>query len=68
MVLEDMEKIAIMTDDDIFCYTRMPFELKNAQVEFQQMVNDVFRDQIGQNMEVYIDDILLKSKKVDMLP
>lgn len=32
------------------------------------MVNDVFRDQIGQNMEVYVDDIILKSKKVDMLP
>lgn len=57
-----------MTDDDIFCYTRMTFLLKNAQVEFQQMVNDIFRDQIGRNMEVYVDDIILNSKKVDMLP
>lgn len=45
----------------------MPFGLKIAEAEIQQMVNDVFGDQIGRNMEVYIDDIILKSKKVNML-
>lgn len=34
MALEDMEKTTFVMDDDIFCYTRMPFRLKNAQAEF----------------------------------
>lgn len=32
------------------------------------MVHEVFGDQIGRNMEVYVDDIILKSKKAKMLP
>lgn len=48
IVPEDMEKMTFVTDDGIFCYTRMP---KNVQAEFQQMVNDVFGDQIGRNIE-----------------
>lgn len=63
-----MEKMTFITDDGIFYYTRIPFRLKNAQAEFQQMVNDIFEDQIGCNMEVYVNNIILKSKKVDMLP
>lgn len=47
MALEDMEKTAFVTDDGIFCYTRMPFWFKNAQAEFQQMVNNIFGDQIS---------------------
>lgn len=42
--------------------------LKNAQAEFQQIANEVFGDEIGRNMEVYVDAIILKSKKVEMLP
>lgn len=52
MVLEDMEKTTFVTNDGIFCYTRMPFWLKNAQVEFRQIVKEIFGDQIGRNMEV----------------
>lgn len=64
--LEGHGKKAFVTDDGIFCYTQMPFGLKNAQGEFHQMVNDIFGDQIGRNMEIYVDNIL-KSKKVEML-
>lgn len=46
----------------------MPFGLKNALAEFRQMVNDVFSDQIGTNMEVYVDYIIPKSRKVGMFP
>lgn len=60
MAPEDMEKTTFITDDGIFCYTWMSFGLKNAQDKFQQMVNDVFEDQIGRIMEVYVDDIILK--------
>jgi len=39
----------------------MPFELKNARVTFQQMVDRVFKDQIRHTMEVYVDDMMVKS-------
>ena len=39
----------------------MPFGLKNAGVKFQRLTNKMFLEQIGRNMEVYADDILVKS-------
>ena len=40
----------------------MPFNLKNIGATYQRMMNKVFADQIRRNMEVYVDDILVKSK------
>ena len=40
----------------------MPFGLKNAGVTYQRLVNMMFKEQIGKTMEVYIDDMLVKSK------
>ncbi|XP_043694098.1 uncharacterized protein LOC122644780 [Telopea speciosissima] len=48
-----------------FCYRVMPFGQKNAGATYQRMVNVVFKDQIGRNMEVYIDDMLVKSRRVE---
>ena len=39
----------------------MPFGLKNAEATYQRLVNHMFRPQIGQNVEVYVDDMLVKS-------
>ena len=39
----------------------MPFGLKNAGITYQRLVNHMFRPQIGQNVEVYVDDMLVKS-------
>ena len=39
----------------------MPFGLKNAVATFQRMVNKVFKDLIRNTMEVYMDDMLVKS-------
>lgn len=39
----------------------MPFKLKNAGKAYQRLVNEMFAEKIGKNMEVYIDDILVKS-------
>ncbi|XP_059436627.1 uncharacterized protein LOC132169643 [Corylus avellana] len=40
----------------------MPFGLKNACATYQRLVNKMFQEQIGKNMEVYVDDMLVKSK------
>ena len=48
----------------IYCYKVMPFELKNAGATFQRMVTEVFKPQIGRNMEVYVDDKIVKTKLV----
>ena len=41
----------------------MPFGLKNAGATYQRLVNQMFKKQIGRNVEVYVDDILVKSRK-----
>ncbi|KAL0462415.1 UNVERIFIED_CONTAM: hypothetical protein Slati_0129100 [Sesamum latifolium] len=46
-----------------FCYVAMPFGLKNAGATYQRLVDKIFRPQIGRNVEVYVDDMLVKSKK-----
>ena len=39
----------------------MPFGLKNAGATYQRLVNRIFAEQLGDTMEVYIDDMLVKS-------
>ena len=41
----------------------MPFGLKNAGATYQRAMNDIFHDMLGHHMEIYIDDIVVKSKK-----
>ena len=43
----------------------MSFGLKNAGATYQRLVNLMFQMQIGNNMKVYIDDMLVKSKKAE---
>ncbi|GKU89559.1 hypothetical protein SLEP1_g3685 [Rubroshorea leprosula] len=65
MALEDEEKISFYAGDEIYCYVMMPFGLKNAGATYQKMVTIVFRAQIGRNIEVYVDDIVVKNLKVE---
>ncbi|XP_059436575.1 uncharacterized protein LOC132169575 [Corylus avellana] len=58
----DQEKTAFITDRGLYCYKVMPFGLKNAGATYQRLVNRMFQEQIGKNMEVYVDDMLVKSK------
>ena len=39
----------------------MPFGLKNADATYQRLMNKMFAHQIGKNVEVYMDDMLVKS-------
>ena len=41
----------------------MPFGLKNAGATYQQLITQVFKHQLGRNMEAYVDDMIVKSKQ-----
>ncbi|KAL0463042.1 UNVERIFIED_CONTAM: hypothetical protein Slati_0191800 [Sesamum latifolium] len=60
---EDRKKVSFITSNGTFCYVAMPFGLKNAGATYQRLVDKIFRPQIGRNVEVYVDDMLVKSKK-----
>nr|KYP48299.1 Retrovirus-related Pol polyprotein from transposon 17.6 [Cajanus cajan] len=61
----DEEKTAFITDSANFCYQVMPFGLKNAGATYQRLMNKVFQNQIGKNMKVYVDDMVVKSEDLD---
>ncbi|XP_070677037.1 uncharacterized protein [Malus domestica] len=64
MAQEDIHKTAFRCPGHVraYEYLVMPFGLKNAGATYQRAMNAIFHDLIGQNMEVYIDDIVVKSK------
>ena len=62
MYLPDEEHALFITDRGLYCYKVMPFGLKNASATYQRMVNMMFTEQRGRTMEVYVDDVLVKSK------
>ncbi|GJR04085.1 reverse transcriptase domain-containing protein [Tanacetum coccineum] len=49
MAEEDEEKTAFITSQGIFCYTKMPFGLKNAGATYQRLVDKAFQKQIGRS-------------------
>nr|GEU34341.1 hypothetical protein [Tanacetum cinerariifolium] len=62
MAEEDEEKTAFITSQGIFCYSKMLFGLKNTGATYQRLVDKAFQKQIGQNLEVYVDDLVIKSR------
>jgi hypothetical protein len=59
----DEEKTSFITDRGLYCYNMLPFSLKNAGATYRRLVNRMFRDQITRNVELYVDDMLVKSRK-----
>ncbi|GJQ99866.1 reverse transcriptase domain-containing protein [Tanacetum coccineum] len=59
---EDEEKMAFYTDQGTYCYTKMSFGLKNAWATYQRLVDSAFQAQLGQNLEAYVDDMVIKIK------
>ena len=53
--------MTFIIDRGTYCYKVMPFKLKNVGATYQRMVNKGFSNQIGQNMEAYVDDMMVKS-------
>ena len=59
----DVEKTTFITPHDLFSYNVMSFGLKNVGATYQRLVTKMFRPLLGKTMEVYIDDMLIKSKE-----
>ena len=64
LALEDQEKIVFMTPIGNYHYKVMPFGLKNGGSTYQRMMIRMFKPQLGKSIEVYIDDMVVKSKVV----
>ena len=64
LALEDQENTAFVTPTGNNHYKVMPLDLKNARSTYQRMMTKMFEPQLGKNIEVYIDDMLVKSKVV----
>ncbi|GKD18442.1 reverse transcriptase domain-containing protein [Tanacetum coccineum] len=61
MAESDEEKTAFHTSHGVYCYTKMPFGLKNAGATYQGLVDKAFDNQVGRNIEVYVNDLVIKS-------
>ncbi|GKB73827.1 reverse transcriptase domain-containing protein [Tanacetum coccineum] len=63
MAKEDEEKTSFHTEQGTFCYEKMPFGLKNAGATYQRrLMDNMFTSQLGRNIEIYVDDMVIKSK------
>ena len=64
LALDDQEKTAFVTLIGNYHYKVMPFGLKNAESTYQRMMTRMFELELGKNIEIYIDDMVVKSKMV----
>ncbi|XP_070049350.1 uncharacterized protein [Nicotiana tomentosiformis] len=60
---EDAEKTAFITPWGTYCYRIIPFGLKNAGATYMMAMTTIFHDMIHKEIEVYVDDVIIKSKK-----
>ncbi|KAG8495919.1 hypothetical protein CXB51_009353 [Gossypium anomalum] len=59
---EDMDKTTFITLWGTFCYKIMPFGLKNAGATYQRVMVTLFHDMMHKEIEVYVDDMIAKSR------
>ena len=59
----DQEKTSFVTSQGLFCYKVMSFGLKNMGVTYQRLMNKMFANQIERNIQVYVDNMLVKSQR-----
>ena len=62
MALDDQERTTFVTPIGNYHYKVMHFGLKNTRVIYQRMMTRMFRPQLGKSIEIYIDDMVVKSK------
>ena len=59
---KDMAKTTFTTEWGIYCYTVRPFSLKNARAIYQRMATVLLYDMMHYEVEVYVDDMIVRSK------
>ena len=62
MALSDQDKTTFVTPTGNYHYKVMPFGLKNAKATYQRMMTKMFEPQLGKKIEIYVDDMVFKSK------
>ena len=62
MALEDLEKTTFITEWGTYCYRVMPFGLKNVGATYQRAATTLFHDMMHRDVEVYVDDMIVKSR------
>ena len=60
--MDDQERAAFVTFIGNYHYKVISFNLKNAGASYQRMMTWMFELQLGKNIEIYIDDMVVKSK------
>ena len=68
MAVKDAEKTDFKTPIGNFYYTVMPFGLKNTGATYQRTMTAIFHDMMHRELEDYIDDIVVKSKREKSMP
>ena len=62
MYPDDEKHTSFRTPLGVYCYTVMPFELKNAGATYQRAMSTIFCDHLRKTVECYVDDIAVKSR------
>ena len=62
MALEDVEKTSFITKWGMYYYKVLPFGLNNVRVTYQKATTTLFHDMMHQDVEVYVDDMIVKSQ------
>jgi hypothetical protein len=60
---EDQIKTSFIIPFGVFCYTTMPFHLKSMGVTYQWGIQHCLHSQLGCNAEVYVDDVVIKTRE-----
>ena len=63
MAPDNMEKTTFVTMWETFCYKVMPSELKNVRATYQKAMVTLFHDMMHKEIEVYVDDMIAKSRE-----
>ena len=62
MFKQDEDKTTFMNNTTNYCYSIMPFGLKNTEATYQRLMDKILTNKLGRNLEVYADDMVVKSR------